>query len=396
MSRAVSLLSGRYLISQRREKFVRAISVIAVLGVALGVAALIVVLAVMTGFDQHLQEKIIGANPHLTVRADGRLESSALLVSKIEGIEGVVGASPFVQGQALLSADKLSTGILLKGIDPDKELSVTRVEDYLISGSLDMGVDGQGVVVGSVMAQQLGLLLGSTVKVVTPQSREPRHLQVTGLFSSGMYDIDAHLALVSLTNAQKLFGMGQQVTGVGVRVEDPNQAAEIKSTIQRSLGFPYWTLTWMEQNRNLFAAIKLEKVVMFLILTLIVLVACFNIVATLLIMVTERIRDIGILQALGATRGDIRRIFTRVGMVIGGSGIFLGVVVGVALCAVLQHTQLVKLPPDIYYLDHLPALLLWQDVGVVVVAALVISWLACFYPSMRAASLKPVEALRYE
>ena len=392
---ALRLLAGRYLCSRRRERFITVIGAIAVLVVALGVAALIVVLAVMTGFDQDLQSKIIGANAHLVIQADGPLAQPAVVIERLAAqVPEVVAASPFAQGQALFERGTYSTGVIVRGIDPAREVHVTELNTFLVEGSPDPGPDG--VLLGQVLATRMGVTRGGTVQVVTPSHRTPRPLTVTGLFASGMYDYDANLALTRLETAQQLLGLSQGVTGVGVRIEDPLQADRVKSQVQRALGYPYWTLTWMDQNKNLFAALKLEKLVMFLILTLIVLVACFNIVATLLMMVVERIRDIGILKAVGATKGFVRRVFTTVGLAIGGLGTLLGFAGGVGLCEFLRRSQLVKLPPDIYYLDHLPVQIIWGDVALVVAAAFVISWLACLYPAAVAARFHPVDALRYE
>lgn len=390
---AVGLLASRYLLSRRRERFVAVIAAIAVAGVALGVAALIVVIAVMTGFDHDLQAKIVGANAHLIVQSDGPVADPEAVITRLAAVPGVVAATPFVQGQVLLTGRSTSTGVVVRGIDPAREGQVTKLPTF-VEGPLDPGPEG--IILGRVVAERLGLMAGDSIKVVTPAARTPTTLRATGLFETGMYDYDATLVLMRLTTAQTLLGLSAGVTGIGVRVADPMQAGQLQAAVRRTLGYPYWVTTWMEQNRNLFAALKLEKVVMFLILTLIVLVACFNIVATLLMMVIERIRDVGILQALGVTRQGIRALFTLVGMGIGGTGTVLGLGLGVGLCELLRRTQFVKLPPDIYYLDHLPVLMTWSDVGLIVMAAFLISWLACLYPAAVAARLKPVEALRYE
>ncbi len=392
--RAVGLLASRYLFSRRRERFIAVIGAIAVLGVAVGVAALITVIGVMTGFDQDLQSKIVGANAHLVIQADGPIAEPELVIEKVLQQPGVVAAAPFMQGQGLFSAGPRTTGTILRGIDPAREPSVTRLAAATLEGKADPGPDG--VILGRVLAQTLGVTSGQEVQVVTPASRIPKTLTVTGTFASGMYDYDANLALLRVTTAQALLGVTTGVTGIGVRVADPLRAARVQHELRGVLGYPYWILTWMDQNRNLFAALKLEKVTMFLVLTLIILVACFMIVATLLMMVVERIRDIGILKALGATAGQVRALFTVVGLAIGGAGTLLGLAGGVGLCEFLRRSQFVKLPPDIYYLDHLPVLLTAPDVGLIVAAAVLISWLACLYPASVAARLSPVDALRYE
>ncbi len=389
---ALGLLVGRYLIS-RRDRFVSVIAAIAVLGVAVGVAALITVIAVMTGFDQDLEGKIIGANAHLVIQGDGSVSDPDAVVQKITAVPGVLAAAPFVQGQALLSARGATTGVLLRGIDPAREPRVTELARLLSPGtSLDPGPNG--IILGRVLAERLALMPGDVVQVMTPVRRTPESLRVAGTFSSGMYDYDANLALTRLTTAQTLLGLDAAVTGIGVRVQHPRRVDRVQAAVRHVLRYPYWSLTWREQNRNLFAALQLEKLVMFLILTLIVLVACFNIVATLLMMVIERTRDIGILRALGMAPRDVRAVFTCVGMAIGGAGTLLGLAGGVGLCEFLQRSQWVKLPPDVYYLDHLPAHVVWSDVGLIMAAACAISWLACLYPASVAARLHPVDALR--
>lgn len=386
------LLASRYLISHRRERFIAVIGAIAVAGVAVGVMALITTLAVMTGFDQDLQSKIVGANAHLVIQAEPAIPDPDAVIARVAALPRVAAAAPFVQGQGLFSAGSATSGALLRGIDPAREPAVTRLTDAL-DGAPDPGADG--VILGRVLAQHLGVRPGDTVQLVTPANRAPTPLRVAGLFRSGMYDYDANLALLRLETARTLLGL-TGVTGIGLRVDEPLRADEVQRAVREALGYPYWVTTWMDQHRNLFAALKLEKLVMFLILTLIVLVACFTIVATLLMMVVERIRDVGILKALGATAGQIRALFTTVGLAIGGTGTLLGVAGGVGLCEFLRRSELVKLPPDIYYLDHLPVLMTWPDVGLIVGAAVLISWLACWYPASVAARLHPVDALRYE
>lgn len=391
---AVGLVASRYLVSRRPQRFIAVIAGIAVTGVALGVAALIVTLAVMTGFDEELQGKIVGASAHVIVQADGPLAEPEQVAGRLAQLPGVTATAPFVQGQVLLQAGGFTTGAVLRGVDPAREPQVTALARHVTEGPMDPGP--AGLLLGQVLAQRLGVRVGDSLGVITPTQRTPRTLAVAGLLATGMYDYDSTLAVGRLATAQALVGLGTAVTGVGARVAEPLQADRVKRVVQQALGYPYWATTWMEQNRNLFAALKLEKVTMFLILTLIVLVACFTIVATLLMMVIERIRDVGILRALGATTGQIWRLFTVVGLAIGGAGIGLGLAGGVGLCEFLRRSRWVTLPADIYYVDHLPVQMVWQDIGLVLAAAGLISWLACLYPASVAARLAPVEALRYE
>ena len=237
MMRALGLLAGRYLLSKRRERFITAIGAIAVLGVALGVAALITVIAVMTGFDQDLQSKIIGANAHLTVQADGPMRDADAVIARLAQVPGITAASPFVQGQALAEFGTASTGIVVRGIDPARERHVTDLAKYLVRGTLDPGPEG--ILLGKVLAQRLGVRPGESVRLVTQANQQPRSLTVTGLFACGMYDYDANLALTRLATAQSLLGLSQTVTGVGARVEDPLHAGRVQATVRRTLGYPY-------------------------------------------------------------------------------------------------------------------------------------------------------------
>ncbi|PIQ82226.1 MAG: lipoprotein-releasing system transmembrane subunit LolC, partial [Candidatus Omnitrophica bacterium CG11_big_fil_rev_8_21_14_0_20_64_10] len=252
------------------------------------------------------------------------------------------------------------------------------------------------IALGSELAAQLGARIGSRVEVVAGPRKKPVEMEVVGRFSTGMYEYDRHLAVAPIPAVQGLIGVQDVVSGIGVKLKDPLQADFLKHKIQAQLGYPYRVISWMDLNANLFAALKLEKAAMFVILTLIVLVACFNIIATLLMLVVQKIKEIGILKALGATSGVVRRIFTLLGLTIGGLGTGLGVGIGLTLCWALERYQFVKLPASVYYIDSLPVRLTASDAGIVVGSALAISWLACLYPAWLAARLTPTEAIRYE
>ncbi len=388
-------LARRYLRGlRRRQPVVSVIATISVLGIALGVAALITVLGVMSGFDADLEEKIIGATPHLLVQEEGATRDVEALVAKIEQVPGVVAASPVLETQALLRHGPDAIGVLLRGVDPAREPRVTRLAGLLREGSWPPG-PGE-IVVGSELARRWGLQPGDPLEVVGGEKGKRFPLNVAAVFSTGMYDLDVHLTLATLEEVQRTAAVPGLATHIGVRITEASRAPEMKRALQQALGYPYWITSWMERNSNLFAALKLEKVTMFVILTLIVLVACFNIVATLLMLVVGKTKEIGILKAVGATNAGVQRVFLLAGLLIGLAGTALGTLTGLALCAALKKYQFIRLPADIYYLDHLPVKLDGGDLAAVAGAAVAISILVSVYPSWVAARLQPAQALRYE
>jgi len=383
----------RYLTARRGEKFISLISLMSVLGVVVGVACIIVVQGVMAGFDTELKDKIIGANSHILIEAGAPIEDTRFVMDRLRDTAGVNGASKFIAGQVILSKDKTVWGTLLRGINPATETGVTKIEEYLTRGSLP--VFG-GVVLGSELADRFGVDVGSEIDIISPAVSGKQRFHVAGIFKSGMYDYDANLILAHIKDAQRLFALGEAVTGIGVSIEDPYRARALENRIQKDLGYGFSVRTWMDVNRNFFSALKLEKTVMFIILALIVVVASFNIASSLIMMVIEKTRDIGILKSIGASAGSIRRIFALQGFMIGAIGTAIGVFCGLGLAGLLEKYQFVKLPQDIYYIDKIPVCIQPADVGLVVAAALVISFLATVYPAWQAARLDPVAALRYE
>lgn len=388
-------IAWRYIVTRRKERFLGLISVIAILGVVVGVAALIVVTAVMSGFSRDLREKIIGSYSHITIIAEGGIENSAAVLAQLESIEKIEGLSLFVPGQALVRDDKRILGVKTRGIDPQTASEVGKINEYLIYGEVAQ-LDREGVIIGSELAKFLGLGVGSTLSLQT-HPRKIHKLKVRDLFSSGMYEYDTEWVFLHLDKAKELLDLSN-ATGIAVKLSDYNKAPEVKQEIHRLLGYyPYHILTWMEANKNFFAALQLEKITMFIILCLIVLVAAFNIISTLIVMVVQKTKDIGILKAIGMPRARIRRLFTYEGLIIGFIGITLGVGLGWLLCFLLKKYQFIELPADIYFLDHLPVFLVfWPDVALIIAAALVITVLSTIYPALRAGALKPVDALRYE
>lgn len=389
-------ISFRYLTANNKETFISLISLISILGVAIGVAALIIVIGVMTGFDSDLRDKIIGTNSNISIEKENGIKDADALQAMLSKIKGVKATSGYINGRVFLQYDNRVMNLALRGIDPTSEEKVSRVRNYLIKGDHDLKEND--VLIGKELAYYLGLDIGDTITVISPSVKKWSHqLKIAGIFSSGMYDYDMNLLFVNIPQAQELFGLSADlISGISVKLENIYQANEIKREIQDRIGFQYLVRTWMEANRNFFAALKLEKITMFIILSLIVLVASFNIVSTLIVIVTGKVKDIGILKALGASNQSIRRIFTLEGLFIGLMGTLIGLVTGITLCFLLKKYQFVKLPADIYYLDRLPVILQWQDIALIVFSAIIISFLSTIYPAHKAARLEPVEALRYE
>ena len=388
-------VSLRYLLAKRREKFISIISLISVFGVAVGVCALIVVIGVMSGFDNDLRDKIVGTNSHLVIERDGGIEDAQAVIKDIKTIPHVVTASPFLNGQAFVRNKDEIQNVMVKGIVPAEEARVTRVGEYIKKGSLDNLNDG-GIIIGSEMADRLNFKLGDTVLLSSPMDTAVKEFKVVGIFNTGMYDYDLNLAFVDLKKAQELFGAEGMAGGISVKIDDVYLARDLRAKIQKRLGFPFWVRTWMDLNKNLFAALKLEKLAMFIILALIVVVACFNIVSTLIMVVMEKTKDIGILKSIGATNSSIMAIFTLEGFLVGAIGTFLGVAGGLGLSYLLEKYQFIQLPRDIYYIDRFPVDVQAGDTIAIVAAALAISLLSCVYPAWQASRLNPVDALRYE
>lgn len=393
-------ISYRYLMA-KKDRFLSMINFVAVAGIAIGVMALIIVIGVMTGFDRDLRDKIIGTNAHILVERETGLKDYNKVMGDLQSIKGIEGMSPYINGNVFLESNQRAMSLILRGVDPGREAKITKVNDYLASGKIE-NLKADEVIVGSQLASYYGFRTGDEITVIAPASGVAGQgwrykLKVAGVFTSGMYDYDMNLVLVSLTKAQEIFSLDANiVSGIGVKLNDVYAAPDIKDSIYKAIGYSYLVRTWIENNSNFFAALRLEKFAMFVILTLIVLVASFNIISTLIVTVTSKVKDIGILKSIGVPKSSIRRIFTLQGIALGITGTFWGVTGGVLLSFVLKKYQFIKLPQDIYYIDHLPVLVQLSDVLMIVGAALLISYLATIYPSSKAASLEPVEALRYE
>ncbi|HOV86004.1 MAG TPA: lipoprotein-releasing ABC transporter permease subunit [Syntrophobacteraceae bacterium] len=404
-------VSLRYLLAKRRQTFISLITIISIAGVAVGVTALIVVLAVMNGFQEDLRGRILGITSHVVVgNFNGTIPNYETIVLEVKNARGVLAATPFTYSQVMISSGKNVSGAILRGIDPKTAPEVIQLKKNLIRGNLedlapsDVSTLGRNIILGVELAKNLGVQQGEWVTLIaptgrlTPMGQNPKSslFHVVGIFQSGMYEFDNTLAYIDLSAAQQFLNIGDTVTGIEVRVKDIYDAGAVAESLRSRLGYPFWVRDWMQMNRNLFSALKLEKVVMFIILTLIVLVAAFNIVSSLIMMVMEKTRDIAIMKAMGATTARIRKIFILEGCMIGVSGTLLGLMGGFGLCAVLKRYRFIELPPDVYYLSTLPVDLKALDVFAIALSAILISLLATIYPSRQAAKLDPAEALRYE
>ena len=395
-----SWISYRYLTS-KHDKFLSLINLVSIVGVAIGVMALIVVIGVMTGFDNKIKEKIIGTNSHIVIEKETGLQNYRLIQEQILNVEGILGTTPYIHGNVFLEFNGQARAITLRGIDPETASTVTEIKGYLKEGKLD-DLQEKGIIVGSQLASYYGYNLGDVITLIAPASGVAGqgwryNLKITGIFTSGMYDYDMNFGLIHLHTAQEIFDLPRNIsTGIAVKLDDVYKATEVKQEIYNIIGYSYLVRTWIESNKNFFAALRLEKFAMFVILTLIVLVASFNIISTLIVTVTSKIKDIGILKSLGVPSRSIKRIFTMEGIAIGLLGMFWGLFGGVSLVFLLKKYQFVKVPQEIYYIDRLPIELQLSDILIIFASVVVISYLATIYPAMKAANLEPVEALRYE
>ena len=403
-------IARKYLLAKRKQTFISIITFISIGGVTVGVMALIIVLAVMSGFERELKDRILGSTAHAHVTSlNGSIEKPFSVAEKVRKVEGVVAASPYIFTQMMIASGSGAVGGVLRGVDTATIGDVTRLRSDIRIGRIEdlhrRTEDGlPGVILGKELAGNLAVGPGDVVEVlvpggtITPLGAFPKtaRFRVVGVSESGMYEYDATFAYVAFEEAGRLLGMDGRATGVEVRVKDIYAAADVSQRIRSALGYPFWAKDWMQSNRNLFSALKLEKVVMFVILVLIVMVAAFNIISTLIMVVMEKTKDIAILMTLGATRRTIRRIFAIEGLIIGVAGTSVGTALGALLCTLLQRYRFIRLPSDVYYISTLPVSLDGATILLVVASSILICFLATVYPAIQASRVEPAEAIRYE
>ncbi|MFI5370567.1 MAG: FtsX-like permease family protein [Candidatus Eisenbacteria bacterium] len=403
-------IAGRYLRTRRHSGFITLLTTISILGVAVGVTALLTVLAVMNGFENEIQTRIAGTDAHVVLLGQDTagITEPDTVVARVRRQPGVLGAAPFTYAKAMVIRGGYAEGLVVKGVDLAAEREVTRIASNITPALPlipDRGPSGlPGIVLGKDLADRIGAAVGDTVVLASLAGAERgalgytpklRRFEMVGSFASGLYTYDSSFGFVSIGAAQTFFELGASVTGVEVRITDLFDAPAVSQRLLNAVGLPRLRANdWIDLNRNLFTWMKLEKTVMFVILALIVLVAAFNIVSTLFMVVNEKRRDIGVLKSLGASSALVLRVFLVEGLLIGGLGTLLGVLLGGALIGVLQRYPFVTLPGDVYFIEHLPVRPETGDFVAVILAALVLCLAAALYPAWQASRLDPVEAIR--
>jgi lipoprotein-releasing system permease protein len=398
----------RYLLAKRKQAFISVISLVSILGVTVGVMALVIALALMTGLQEGVRDRILGSSAHVYVWKQGGIADYHAEAARLRELPGVAGAAPALMGKAIVTSPRRETFITVKGVDPALEREVTELARAMTSGSLDAlspadDEDLPGILLGHALAVELGAFVGDSVTLITPTGTlspmgmmpRQRRLRVVGLFTLGLFEFDQAYGFVSLSTAMRLAGT-EEVGHLEVRVDDIYRAPDVARHITTALGPEYLTQDWTEMNQSLYAALWLEKVAISIAIGLIVMVAALNIIASLILLVMEKSRDIAILKTMGASARSVMVVFMLQGVIIGLVGTAVGAAAGVAVSRVLDHYQLVQIPSDVYQLSHLPFTVLPWDLAIVVAGALVICFLATLYPSRQAADLDPAQALRYE
>jgi lipoprotein-releasing system permease protein len=398
----------RYLLARRKQAFISLISLISTMGVAVGVMALVIALALMTGLQGELRDRILGSTAHVYVWKTGGMDDYQAEIARLRGVDGVIGAAPAILGKALISTSRADAFISLKGVDPVLEPDVTDIQRTMLRGSIEGLVPASeeelhGILIGRNLAEQLGVGVGDVATLMTPQGTlspmgmipRSRRVRVAGVFALGLYEFDAAFGFVSLDFAERLVGKAAPDL-VQLRVADIDAAPQIADRVTDQLGAEYVSQDWSDMNQALFSALWLEKMAISITIGLIVMVAALNIIASLILLVMEKSRDIAILKTMGTSSRRVMAIFMMQGLIIGVVGTAVGGVCGLALCWVLDRYRLIQIPMDVYQVAYVPFIVQPLDFVVVIVSAVGICFLATLYPSRQASRLDPVQALRYE
>ncbi|MDE5831876.1 MAG: ABC transporter permease [Desulfovibrio sp.] len=402
-------VATRYLFSRRKQTFIFLISLMSILGVALGVGALVLVLGVYNGMSTDLRDKIIGANAHGIVMSHlpGTLGPNLPeLMRKIKASPGVIAAMPFIYSEVMLSNPNGVKGVVLRGVDPASAPEALSMLRPLAGALADLEKPGTpGIIIGDELAKRLALTTGSRVNLLSPAGQKSsagyqpsvKPFEVVGIFKTGMFEYDSSLAFASLAAARSILGSpADYISGIEITVDDLFNADQTAVALAESLGSPFYVRSWMQMNANIFAALKLEKIGMFILLTMVVMIGSFSIVTSLVMLVMEKTRDIAVMMAMGASGKSIRKIFILQGCIIGLLGTLLGYIFGIGLGMLLKRYQFIKLPENVYTLDHLPIIITVPDVLIIGASAMLLCFLATLYPASRAAKLEPAEAMRFE
>lgn len=407
-------VASRYLYAQRGERFVSIIAIFSLIGIALGVATLIIVMAVMNGFRSDLLSRILGLNGDMMIYGAGRTISDyEAIAKKVRVVPGVVSVTPMIEGQVLVSANGYNTGGIVHGLTPQGLRDLTAVSSSIVDGSLDSFGRDNSIVVGVTLAEHAGLSVGSRVTLISPDGAATafgtvprvRAYRIVAIFDAGVNDYNSSVVFIPMHAAQIYFQMPKQVTQLSIMTTSAENVQAVTQAVIQTLDMPgLRVMDWTKANNALFGAVQVEQNVMFLILTLIILVAAFNIISSLIMMVKDKRGDIAVLRTIGASRGAILRIFLMCGATVGVTGTLAGTLLGIVFCLNIERIRqfLQKLTgtnlfnPEVYYLEHLPAKLVWGQVFEIIIMALLLSFLATLYPAWRAARTDPVEVLRHE
>ncbi len=405
-------IAKRYLRSKRKTKFISLITYISIFGIVIGVAALTIVLSVMNGFEEEVRSRFLGADAHVKVLAlhDNGIKHYGFLMNELKNTTHIKTMSPFISEKGLIKSKRTQAGVVVRGIDKKSAAEVLDLGRNVVYGNLNLGttteIEGDtlpGVVLGFQLAQRLQVILGDEVAVFSLSGL--RHFQdipdvkkfrVTGYFETGLYEFDDIIAYISLESAQQLYQMDKKVNGIWIKLDHYSHADRAAREINKRIGFPYQVLTWKDMNPNLFAWMEIEKWAAFVILSLIITVAAFNIVSTLIMVTLEKTREIGILKSMGASSATIRRIFTYHGFIVGVVGTVVGCAAGFIFCFIQQYFRIFSLPKDIYIISWLPVKMQLTDFILIGIASIVLTFLAAVYPAHKASRLDPVKSIRYE